>query len=343
MKRRFSSTLYVGSLCAAAVLAGCSVGGQVTPGSQPAPSAGLARVAANPQAAGRTIYVANTHGDSVTEYAAGADGNVFPLRTIAGAATQLHSPRGVAVDGGGRVYVSSRSDNAINVYPAGADGNVAPIQIIKGAHTKLDEPTGIAVAGNRIYVTNRPSTGDSISVYGAGGNGDVAPLRTIEGANTGLDFPYGILADPSGRITVANIADSVEVFAPGANGNVAPVQTIAGANTLLDSPTGVARDAAGRIYVTNSNYPSVAGRVTVYAAGANGNVAPTQTIEGANTGLAGCRGIALSNGHIYVANGQQQNTSLTVYLSGSHGDAAPLRTIAGANTGLNGPDMILVR
>ncbi len=283
MKRRLSLTLYVGSLCAAAVLAGCSVGGQVTPGSQSARSAGQARAAANPQAAGRTIYVANTHGDSVTAYAAGADGNVFPLRTIAG------------------------------------------------------------TAGNRIYVTNRPSTGDSISVYGAGGNGHVAPLRTIEGANTGLDFPYGILADASGRITVANIADSVEVFAPGANGNVAPVQTIAGANTLLDSPTGVARDAAGRIYVANSHYPNVAGRVTVYAAGANGDVARTQTIEGANTGLAGCRGIALANGRIYVANGQAQNTSLTVYLAGSHGDAAPLRTIAGANTGLNGPDMILVR
>ncbi len=342
MKRRLSSTLHVLSLCAAAGLAGCTMGGQVAPGLQPAQSAGMARAAADPQAAGRTIYVANTHGDTVTEYAAGANGNVFPLRTIGGAATNLHSPRGVAVDRGGRVYVTSRTNGAINVYPAGADGNVAPIQIISGAHTKLDEPTGIAVAGSQIYVTNRPSTGDSITVYGAGTNGDVAPLRTIEGANTGLDFPYGILADGRGRITVVNIAGSVEVFAPGANGNVAPVQTIAGSNTLLNLPTCVARDAAGRLYVTSSNYPNTVGRVTVYAAGANGNAAPIQTIEGANTGLAGPRGIALAAGRIYVANGQHQNTSLTVYQSGSHGDAAPLRTIVGANTGLLGPDMILV-
>jgi len=58
-----------------------------------------------------------------------------------------------------------------------------------------------------------------------------------------------------------------------------------GDSTKLDQPRGVALDAAGRIFVVNSATISQQYRITVYAAGANGNVAPVATIAGNQTGL----------------------------------------------------------
>jgi hypothetical protein len=79
---------------------------------------------------------------------------------------------------------------------------------------------------------------------------------------------------------------SVTVYAAGAKGNATPIATIKGANTLLDQPLGIALDAAGRIYVANSATTSAQYRITVYAAGATGDVAPVVTISGSNTGLS---------------------------------------------------------
>lgn len=68
------------------------------------------------------------------------------------------------------------------------------------------------------------------------------------------------------------------------NGAIAPAATIAGAATTLSTPSGVALDATGNIYVANA-----AGSIAVFAAGANGNVAPVQSI----TRMLGPVGISL--------------------------------------------------
>lgn len=43
------------------------------------------------------IYVANTHGSTITVYAAGANGDPKPIRTIKGKKTRLDYPRGIAI------------------------------------------------------------------------------------------------------------------------------------------------------------------------------------------------------------------------------------------------------
>ncbi|MFY9884728.1 MAG: hypothetical protein WCB01_01245 [Candidatus Cybelea sp.] len=58
-------------------------------------------------------------------------------------------------------------------------------------------------------------------------------------------------------------------------------------------PWGITLDGSNNIYVANEGGPSAHGIVTVYAAGANGDVAPVNTISGANTELAEPRGIAI--------------------------------------------------
>jgi sugar lactone lactonase YvrE len=71
----------------------------------------------------------------------------------------------------------------------------------------------------------------------------------------------------------------------------------------------------------------------VYAAGANGNVAPSRVIAGSNTGLQTPTGVALdSAGNIYVST--NANKSVVVFAASASGNATPIRTIAGTNTGL---------
>jgi hypothetical protein len=92
-------------------------------------------------------------------------------------------------------------------------------------------------------------------------------------------------------------------------------------------------DTTGNLYVANNVFsPSV----TVYAPGANGNVAPLRIVNGASTGLNSPFGVAVdAAGNLYVANNGGIPPGITVYGSGANGNATPIRTISGSNTGLN--------
>ncbi len=81
---------------------------------------------------------------------------------------------------------------------------------------------------------------------------------------------------------------------------------------------------------------SAADSITVYAAGASGNVAPTRSISGSRTGLHFPSAIVVGrHGNICVAN--RASNSITCYAASANGDAAPVRTIHGPLTGLNVP------
>ena len=88
------------------------------------------------------IYVANFEGNTITVYAAGANGNATPMAVIGGDSTGLSGPFGIALDGAGDIYVSNSDNNTITVYPAGAKGDVVPTATIKG--TGLSNPLYIA-------------------------------------------------------------------------------------------------------------------------------------------------------------------------------------------------------
>ena len=90
------------------------------------------------------------------------------------------------------------------------------------------------------------------------------------------------------------LVSTIVVYAAGASGTPTPIATIKGGKTELSLPSGITLDASNNIYVANSGGgPSSRGIVTVYTAGANGDVAPVNTISGSNTGLAEPRGIAI--------------------------------------------------
>jgi sugar lactone lactonase YvrE len=298
--------------------------------------------------ANKNIYVTNSGVDgnpsySVAVYAPGSDGQVAPSSVIAGSATGLDVPHGVALDGTGNIYVANiGSDNgdadSVTVYPAGSSGNVAPSAVISGAGTGLNLPDGVAIFSGKIYVSNFGN--NSVTVYPVASNGNTAPSATISGLSTGLAGPDGIALDSGGKIYVANDGNnSVTVYAAGSSGNAAPSATISGSNTGLADTSGIAVNA-GNIYVT-----ATGSSVTVYPATSNGNVAPSATISGSGTALDNAERIALdSAGKIYVGNdGSQEGGSdtVTVYAAGSSGNATPSeiinRQFAVSLTGLAGP------
>ncbi len=169
-----------------------------------------------------------------------------------------------------------------------------------------------------------------------------------------IGVPFGVAVDSTGNIYVANSAsfnggpDTVTAFPPLASltgqpnyPDVTPYATISGAGTGLNSPGGIAVDSGGNLYVTNDgSVNGGADSVTVYAAGANGNAAPSATISGGATGLDVPFGVAIdSGGNLYVASDGSADggaDSVTVYPAGSSGNAAPSATIS-SDAGLEAP------
>jgi sugar lactone lactonase YvrE len=98
------------------------------------------------------VYVANANQNSppsgvasVEVFAAGANGNVAPIETIAGAKTKLSQPNGLALDGTGNIYVADYAHKSVTAYAAGATGNARPLYLLKGKMTTLYLPVGVAV------------------------------------------------------------------------------------------------------------------------------------------------------------------------------------------------------
>ncbi len=102
------------------------------------------------------------------------------------------------------------------------------------------------------------------------------------------------------------------------------------------APT-IAPAAGVHIFVANqfrSSSAATNASITVYPAIASGNVAPTQVIQGANTGLSNVQFPAVGNdGTIYASNmGTNNAGTVTAYASGVTGNAPPLRTLTGLQT-----------
>jgi hypothetical protein len=250
------------------------------------------------------------------------------------------------------VAVVNWGNNSVTEYALTANGNVAPSAALSGSNTGLDLPFGIAsdsVGSLRIGngLGGFQGIGGSVTSYVSGASGDSAPIATIAGA-TGLTGGVSAVAlDGTGNIYAVGSSFSnqeVTVYARGATGDMAPIATIIGSNTGLVQPVGIGIDGAGKIYVANFGGTTVdSPSVTVYGAGANGNVAPVAKISGPNTGLAAPGAVAGpvalavdTAGTVYVASYTDMGR-VNVFAPGANGNVFPQRTISGSNTGMFNP------
>lgn len=232
------------ALAAALVLAGCGSSGSSTGPNDPGTQTGRAG-----------IYVTNAD-NSVAVFNLTASGDVAPSRRIAGAATGLSLPIGIAVDSKGSVYVANRTGGRITVYGATDSGNVAPTRQL--TDTAMLSPQGLVVGpSDDIFAVTCPNCGSAAG--GATGmyhfpNGASAIDYFLRGANTGMTTPIGVGRDASGNVYIGNaFGGSVNVYAPGASGNSLPIRsfnpgasfnvqslTVAGNTIALGAPgTGV--------------------------------------------------------------------------------------------------------
>jgi len=301
------------------------------------------------------IYVADSAGgddpDSqarVMVYAAGSNGNVRPIATIAGEKTGLDMANGIAVDSGGRIYVTNkgseiRHSDTVTIYSPGAHGNVAPV----ATFSSEVGPQGIAVDSvGRIYVTNSmdsegadlgPDTdlrlAQSVRIYPANANGDeVEPIATIQGSQTGLEDVEGVVVSPKGDIYVASCPldkpGAITMYPANSKGNTKPSATIVdGADTELNMPSAIALDSTGQIYAANTE------SITIYPPGTNHNVPPLLTITGPTKQfINGPDSIALdSDKNIYLSimqGGSLNNGVVDVFAAGSNGKAMPGASIS---------------
>lgn len=207
---------------------------------------------------------------TIVEFAAGASGNVAPIRTIDMpshaqlVSTQVGYPAGLAVDGSGNiVFAESNSQTA--------SGGVS-------------------------------AESDTIEVFTPGQTGNATPARTISGPLSQLTQIAGLDLDGAGNIyvemaTVVTGADpAILEFAGGANAttSVAPINQISGTQTMFYSflGNGLTVDGPGNVYVLDYTFPSTATEPQIlllrFGVGATGNAVPTAALlsvggEGAAT------------------------------------------------------------
>ena len=158
-----------------------------------------------------------------------------------------------------------------------------------------------------------------------------------------LYSPSAVARDKNGRLYVASSwTSTIAIFAPGADEDAPPIGSIRGGNTGLDHPAGIAIDSSGKLYVANLGIASYdtkfdsPGGITVYAAGAEGNVAPIAAIKGVKTRLYHCSGVAVDpSGKVYATNYAKDRSSgsVNIFATGANGDIAPTQLSADPKLG----------
>ena len=242
-------------------------------------------------AAADRLYVANKGDISVLIFdnISTKTGNVAPERTIVGPSTTLVTPTDVSLDKvRNLLYVADGTDIHVFASASTVTGDVAPARNLS---------TGFAIsailidgANDRLYAADQ--AGKAIDVYDNASTlptGLITANRTVQGVATHLATPGGIQIDGLGRLVVSNATpSSITIYtnAAVANGNIAPVAEISGSNTGLSFPDQIVVNTVGTGSVYNVD-PGGTPRVAVFAnlSTATGNIAPTRSITGPNTGL----------------------------------------------------------
>src|SRR6266513_501047 len=183
----------------------------------------------------------------------------------------------------GSVSVSAATPS---VATGGTDLLTATVQDLHGAPLVGASVDWTVTATTGVVASLAPTSGPTTLLTAGTTPGTAVVTATSAGvsATATVTVTGGVAGNP---LYVVN--GGITVYAAGASGNATPTATIAGPSIIgLGIPFGIARDGAGNIYVT-SNINDQA-FISVYAAGASGNAAPTASIV---TGLTAALGIAL--------------------------------------------------
>jgi hypothetical protein len=264
------------------------------------------------------VYVADFYAQAIRVYPENATGNTAPLRTFT--SPTLGQPRHVAISAEHDELFTTVSSCCLGTYPRTASGdNIAALRLIQWGQssdsiTRLNHPSGPALrkSSDTLIVSDYKQNPDSsysalLLSFDRAANGNVAPVSTIEGSLTKLGSGafspvYDEVHDEVIVASVDNATSTYRVltFAGTASGNAPPLRSIEGSAASLSGVSNVAYDPDSEtIYVTEGGYNAIPAYVLAFPRTADGNVAPTRIIAGANTMLGYPFGITVTITHIF--------------------------------------------
>lgn len=222
---------------------------------------------------------------AVFEDGLNADGDIAPVRTVAGANTGLSSARPVAYQADDDLlFIGDIASDMIHVFDNASttafDGDIAPVRLIFSSTENLGNPWSLDFdEDDNLYVANRVDNNVLVFEGASSLNGDVVARRISSASFTTI---RGVFVDDADVLYVVD-STSGEVYmfdnAAAIQGTVTPDRTLVTGGT----PWSVTVDANGTGYVINNG-----NAIYIFEdiATLDGNAAPDRTISGANTGLA---------------------------------------------------------
>jgi hypothetical protein len=282
-----------------------------------------------PSAPREILYAANYDSNSVTEYGAYANGDVVPLRVIAGPHTIMDRPTSIAVGPDGDLYVDDFSYTTphVSVFAATASGDAIPLRTITANSQGGIHSFGITVDAQG-YLYEADTDNRDIRVFAPEATGDAAPVRIV--SDKRIASPWGVFVGSARHLWVTDsFLGAIYEFPAGANGSVHAPRRIGGPATGLRTPVAIVVDPSGFIDVVDVN----AGNVKSFFPHASGDVPPARQFAPPGP-IQPAYGIAYLAGQLYVSmdHGQPDEYHVDVFASTSNGVVQPLRSIAGPRT-----------
>ena len=275
-----------------------------------------------------TNYNAGTGAATLLEFKALATGGVLPIASYNGSTLLIPQPRGISIARSANLMALSTlnptASAASEVLVYTIAGGIPFLEdTLGGPASLIDVPTGLEFTSNNAVVV--ANSGDAtVATY------------TLPTATPSPSATATATASPSPSPSPSASASPTASPAPTSTPlDLVPTSAIVGAATLLGSPRGVAVVSSGAIYVADPSAIGIGPAVLVFAANANGNVAPTSTIAGSATGLIAPTDVKLDGaGNIYVADSGAGK--VFVFAAGASGNVAPKAalTVGGTVTGI---------
>lgn len=297
--------------------------------------------------------------DQIRGYSLRANGATEPCQVLQGPRTTLLTGRAVAFSKNDFFHVAQFLTNGtVDIFPPRAKGNEAPSRSFM---LPTNDLVSIAVDShlNDFVMVVRPS-GPPIQVAPVNSSGPlplprpgISDPNITQYASLAVDNDDNLLVagyDARGAVIIDTLGTARSITSP------ALLRSLTGSNTgLLPLAGGLARTTnltialdprTDELFVYTTNADQTQNQVSVFAAGASGNVPPIRVISGPATGitgpgLAGASKIGVSSdGRLFVA---EPDRRILVFAPGATGNVAPSQVIEDSTAGPAAQGGIAVR
>jgi hypothetical protein len=204
------------------------------------------------------------------------------------------------------------------------EGQVVKTQLLTGENAKVGEVLSLELdeEHQHLFVLSRHQDGAAFSHYDLNFIGNTAPLRSFKSSDLlgVVSFRINLENKEIYLIDQAQLAIKVynlyaDPYGPKPEHRTTMLRSIQGEQTQILAPVDLALSEE-EIFLLESD------RVQVFARSAQGNITPTRSIAGVNTGLFNAKmiNLDLDRQEVIITNGDKKNLRFNL---SAHGDIAP--------------------